>query len=338
MSENKNRTDDFGEILLDVKAIKGRQESVDQILINMQKENEALWREIAILRQKHQKQQQIVDKLIQFLLSLVHNRGLGVKRKSPLMIGSCETTSCISDEGRAKRPTNSVDYYLNDSVGPMIFDVTDTILEDESGDNKLNYSSLPVDALPVETIDNQAQSQSATVIDAEENVLDPLQSVIDSTIKNDNLESKEENVYNYNGQNSKNLGIAEVKANDNQCIAQVLKPMSISYKDKGAKLIPSTSGCTLIQPSKSTSTSNPDKQAPSENTEKIMINYDPLDTFSISEIPLSPSSKTSPVPSASKNPTSFLNTPQVLSIDPEDEVKPNETNKKVPTLTNITSV
>lgn len=45
-------------------------------------ENEALWREVASLRQKHAQQQKVVNKLIQFLISLVQsNRILGVKRK-----------------------------------------------------------------------------------------------------------------------------------------------------------------------------------------------------------------------------------------------------------------
>ncbi|XP_030826158.1 heat shock factor protein 1-like, partial [Camarhynchus parvulus] len=50
-------------------------------------ENEALWREVAGLRQKHAQQQKVVNKLIQFLISLVQsNRILGVKRKIPLML------------------------------------------------------------------------------------------------------------------------------------------------------------------------------------------------------------------------------------------------------------
>ncbi|KAK1805286.1 hypothetical protein P4O66_019626 [Electrophorus voltai] len=45
-------------------------------------ENEALWREVASLRQKHVQQQKVVNKLIQFLITLARsNRVLGVKRK-----------------------------------------------------------------------------------------------------------------------------------------------------------------------------------------------------------------------------------------------------------------
>lgn len=46
--------------------MKGRQDSVDSQLSAMKRENEVLWREVAILRQKHIKQQQIVNKVIHF--------------------------------------------------------------------------------------------------------------------------------------------------------------------------------------------------------------------------------------------------------------------------------
>lgn len=51
------------ELLSDVGSMQGRQEHVDQLLTDMKKENEALWREVAVLRQKHHKQQQIVEKV-----------------------------------------------------------------------------------------------------------------------------------------------------------------------------------------------------------------------------------------------------------------------------------
>lgn len=50
-------------VLQDVKAMRGRQDSLDSRFSVMKQENEALWREIASLRQKHAKQQQIVNKV-----------------------------------------------------------------------------------------------------------------------------------------------------------------------------------------------------------------------------------------------------------------------------------
>lgn len=75
-------------VLSDVKAMRGRQDNLDSRFSVMKQENEALWREIASLRQKHAKQQQIVNKLIQFLISIVQpSRNMsGVKRHMQLMI------------------------------------------------------------------------------------------------------------------------------------------------------------------------------------------------------------------------------------------------------------
>lgn len=50
-------------VLADVTSMKGRQESLDSQLSDMKRENEVLWREVAILREKHRKQQQIVNKV-----------------------------------------------------------------------------------------------------------------------------------------------------------------------------------------------------------------------------------------------------------------------------------
>ncbi|XP_021342117.1 heat shock factor protein-like isoform X2 [Mizuhopecten yessoensis] len=88
---------DVGKVLTEVVVLKGKQETMSSRLDTVKRENELLWREVASLRQKHIKQQQIVNKLIQFLVHLVGgNRGLsGMKRKMgmPLMIGDSEEPS-----------------------------------------------------------------------------------------------------------------------------------------------------------------------------------------------------------------------------------------------------
>ena len=82
MNTGVMKTEEVHDILQDMECLKGKQESVDSQLVTMRRENEALWREVAILRQKHHKQQQIVDKLIQFLVTFVQNCGVpGFKRK-----------------------------------------------------------------------------------------------------------------------------------------------------------------------------------------------------------------------------------------------------------------
>ena len=48
---------------MDVRQMKGRQENMDTKLLTMKRENEALWRELAALRQKHANQTTILSKV-----------------------------------------------------------------------------------------------------------------------------------------------------------------------------------------------------------------------------------------------------------------------------------
>ncbi|XP_034948044.1 heat shock factor protein isoform X2 [Chelonus insularis] len=83
------KTEMMNKVLNEVRSMRGRQEHMDSRLGTMKRENEALWRELAMLRRKHLKQQEIVNKLIHFLVTLVQpsrSGGLSVKRRYPLMI------------------------------------------------------------------------------------------------------------------------------------------------------------------------------------------------------------------------------------------------------------
>uniref|UniRef100_A0A6J0UHE2 Heat shock factor protein 1 isoform X1 n=2 Tax=Pogona vitticeps TaxID=103695 RepID=A0A6J0UHE2_9SAUR len=97
----KVRQDSVTRLLTDVQMMKGKQETMDSKLLAMKHENEALWREVASLRQKHTQQQKVVNKLIQFLISLVQsNRILGVKRKIPLMLNDGSSAHSLPKYGR----------------------------------------------------------------------------------------------------------------------------------------------------------------------------------------------------------------------------------------------
>ncbi|XP_019485752.1 PREDICTED: heat shock factor protein 1 isoform X3 [Hipposideros armiger] len=97
----KIRQDSVTKLLTDVQLMKGKQESMDSKLLAMKHENEALWREVASLRQKHAQQQKVVNKLIQFLISLVRsNRVLGLKRKIPLMLNDGSSAHSLPKYGR----------------------------------------------------------------------------------------------------------------------------------------------------------------------------------------------------------------------------------------------
>ncbi|XP_037031825.1 heat shock factor protein isoform X2 [Bradysia coprophila] len=112
-------------VMSEVKVVRGRQDTLDSRFSAMKQENEALWREIAVLRQKHMKQQQIVNKLIQFLVTLVQpsarggagmNAMNGVKRRFQLMIND------VPDATKKRK-------HSQDS-GPVIHELTEDLLDD----------------------------------------------------------------------------------------------------------------------------------------------------------------------------------------------------------------
>ncbi|XP_066530008.1 heat shock factor protein 1-like isoform X2 [Hoplias malabaricus] len=133
--------DDVTKMISDVQQMKGKQESMDSKISSLKHENEALWREVATLRQKHAQQQKVVNKLIQFLVTLARsNRVLGVKRKMPLMLNdsstahsmpkfsrqySLEHSPTLSPSGTAFSGTGIFSSNAPVITGPIISDITD---------------------------------------------------------------------------------------------------------------------------------------------------------------------------------------------------------------------
>ncbi|KAM4631314.1 heat shock factor protein 1 [Polymixia lowei] len=151
--ELKMYPEEVTKILNNVQLMKGKQESMDSKIIAMKHENEALWREVAVLRQKHAQQQKVVNKLIQFLVTLVQsNRVLGMKRKIPLMLSDSssshsmpkysrqfslehlQASPAISSAGAFSPSSNvfSADGPLKS--GPIISDITDMATPIETTD------------------------------------------------------------------------------------------------------------------------------------------------------------------------------------------------------------
>ncbi|KAG7243822.1 hypothetical protein INR49_007126, partial [Caranx melampygus] len=96
-------------------------------------ENEALWREVASLRQKHAQQQKVVNKLIQFLVSLVQTTGSWESRGrcNPLMLNDSSSAHSMPKYSRQfslehMQPAASL--FSPDSPvtsGPIISDITE---------------------------------------------------------------------------------------------------------------------------------------------------------------------------------------------------------------------
>uniref|UniRef100_A0A8C1GLW9 Heat shock transcription factor 1 n=1 Tax=Cyprinus carpio TaxID=7962 RepID=A0A8C1GLW9_CYPCA len=137
----KLSTEEMSKMITDVQFMKGKQESMDSKISTLKHENEALWREVATLRQKHAQQQKVVNKLIQFLITLARsNRVLGVKRKMPLMLNDGSSTHSVPKYSRqyslesspALSPSSTAftgtGVFTSESpvkTGPIISDITE---------------------------------------------------------------------------------------------------------------------------------------------------------------------------------------------------------------------
>lgn len=122
--------DEVNRLLTDVQVMKGKQETIDSRIHAMRQENAALWREVATLRQKHTQQQKVVNKLIQFLISLVqNNRIMGLKRKMPLMLNDASSGHSLPKYSRPFSLEHlQANMFTPDSPvssGPIISDITD---------------------------------------------------------------------------------------------------------------------------------------------------------------------------------------------------------------------
>ncbi|XP_066496209.1 heat shock factor protein 3-like [Tiliqua scincoides] len=77
--------EDLQKVLSEVQEMREQQNNMDLKLASMKRENQALWKEVAFLRQKHSQQQQLLSKILEFILGLMRgNCILGLKRKRPL--------------------------------------------------------------------------------------------------------------------------------------------------------------------------------------------------------------------------------------------------------------
>ncbi|KMY94763.1 heat shock factor protein isoform X2 [Drosophila simulans] len=141
ISNNKNGDDKgalkpeaMSKILTDVKVMRGRQDNLDSRFSAMKQENEVLWREIASLRQKHAKQQQIVNKLIQFLITIVQpSRNMsGVKRHVQLMINNTPEI----DRARTTSETES-----ESGGGPVIHELREELLDEVMNPSPAAYNA-----------------------------------------------------------------------------------------------------------------------------------------------------------------------------------------------------
>ncbi|KAM9316660.1 heat shock factor protein 2 [Gastrophryne carolinensis] len=138
--ESKVRQEDISKILNSAQKVQMQQDTIDARLFNLKRENESLWREISDLRTKHSQQQQVIRKIVQFIVTLVqNNRLVSLKRKKPLLLNTQsspksnilqtmvkETTEDKCQVSHRGEALNRGD--ISDDI--VIYDITDNIEEE----------------------------------------------------------------------------------------------------------------------------------------------------------------------------------------------------------------
>ncbi|XP_063245969.1 heat shock factor protein 2 isoform X2 [Prinia subflava] len=141
--ENKIRQEDLSKIICSAQKVQIKQTTIESQLSLLKRENESLWREVSELRAKHLQQQQVIRKIVQFIVTLVQNNQLvSLKRKRPLLLNTNGPTKSNVFQKIVKEPADSSHHVpLNRSEGLkqreqisddiVIYDVTEDVGEEE---------------------------------------------------------------------------------------------------------------------------------------------------------------------------------------------------------------
>ncbi|NXI43112.1 HSF2 protein, partial [Galbula dea] len=152
--ENKISQEDLSKIIISAQKVQIKQETIESRLSMLKRENESLWREVAELRAKHSQQQQVIRKIVQFIVTLVRNNQLvSLKRKRPLLLNTNGPTKSNVFQKIVKEPADSshhVPLKRNESLNQreqisddiVIYDVTEDVHDEENSMD--DEESLPV--------------------------------------------------------------------------------------------------------------------------------------------------------------------------------------------------
>ncbi|XP_067404413.1 heat shock factor protein 3-like isoform X2 [Emydura macquarii macquarii] len=141
--------EDLHKVLSEVQEMREQQNNLDVRLASMRRENKALWKEVAVLRQKHSQQQKLLSKILQFILSLMRgNYIVGLKRKRSITDASGASPSKFSrqyvripvEHGDAVAISEH-DPNRVDDTGIIIQDITNTIDDPTDGLLTLEHTS-----------------------------------------------------------------------------------------------------------------------------------------------------------------------------------------------------
>uniref|UniRef100_A0A8C9AAK3 Heat shock transcription factor 2 n=1 Tax=Prolemur simus TaxID=1328070 RepID=A0A8C9AAK3_PROSS len=143
--ENKIRQEDLTKIISSAQKVQIKQETIESRLSELKSENESLWKEVSELRAKHAQQQQVIRKIVQFIVTLVQNNQLvSLKRKRPLLLNTNGAQKKNLFQHIVKEPTDNhhhkVPHSRTEGLKPrerisddiIIYDVTDDNADEEN--------------------------------------------------------------------------------------------------------------------------------------------------------------------------------------------------------------
>ncbi|KAF7478743.1 heat shock factor protein 2 isoform X4 [Marmota monax] len=143
--ENKIRQEDLTKIISSAQKVQIKQETIESRLSELKSENESLWKEVSELRAKHAQQQQVIRKIVQFIVTLVQNNQLvSLKRKRPLLLNTNGAQKKNLFQHIVKEPADNhhhkVPHSRTEGLKPrerisddiIIYDVTDDNADEEN--------------------------------------------------------------------------------------------------------------------------------------------------------------------------------------------------------------
>ncbi|XP_065590440.1 heat shock factor protein 2 isoform X1 [Cyrtonyx montezumae] len=178
--ENKISQEDLSKIISSAQKVEIKQETIESRLSALKRENESLWREVAELRAKHLKQQQVIRKIVQFIVTLVQNNQLvSLKRKRPLLLNTNGPTKSNVFQQIVKEPADNNHHVpLNRTEGLkqreqisddiIIYDVTEDVADEENTMVDEENAPITPDTNEDNTSDSSNCSRSPDIVIVED--------------------------------------------------------------------------------------------------------------------------------------------------------------------------
>ncbi|KAK0429177.1 hypothetical protein QR680_011233 [Steinernema hermaphroditum] len=127
---------DLNAVLQEVKQLREKQNRMSERMTLLSEQNETLWNEVGVVRAKHKKQEQIVNKLVQFLVALVNPSTSPSKRlpKRP-MLAIEETVPSKQRRTSSGNSSNSSPFGINVNDNNNIHEILERLQREISTDS-----------------------------------------------------------------------------------------------------------------------------------------------------------------------------------------------------------